>query len=153
MTNAELAGVEDWLRDAVRDYRWGKPALLLDDGDRLSLPEDARLASKVIEMSLIERIRRKAEGVPGILVREGHLPSPHGNLTLMGRAVGGRRIAVHVRVVQRRSLIRRTLPVATSRTTSRRANLGVLALFDYVDGEAENLEVLVVAPDQQERFP
>ncbi len=165
LTNLE--GVKSWLRDAVRDYRWRVRGIVLDDNRVLPLPQEPALIAKIIEVSMIEHVKRKAVGVQGLDVFDDLSGRGYPDVLFTGQAVGGRKIAMDVKVARRKPLKR-----GGSTTTQSRITLGpfdsyfrrphdaipgvgvaygnlawhidLIILYDYVDGDVKNVETLVV---------
>lgn len=163
----DLESVKGWLREAVRDYRWRVRGIILDDNTRLPLPKEPALIAKVVEVTVIEHLKRKAVGVPGLDVLEDLSGRGYPDILLSGRAVGSRRIAVDVKVARRNQLRTGAPTMTQSRITLgpfdsyfRRPedpipgvgvaygamawHLDIIALYDYIDGDVENVELLVV---------
>lgn len=162
-----LEGVKAWLRAAVRDYRWRVRGIVLDDNTRIPLPKEPALIAKVIEVTVIEHLKRKAVARRGLDVLEDLSGRGYPDVLLSGRAVGSRRIAVDVKVARRKQRARGAPTVTQSRITLgpfdtyfRRPDepipgvgvaygdmawhIDLIALYDYLDGEVANIEILVV---------
>lgn len=162
-----LEGVKAWLRHAVRDYRWNVRGIVLDDNRVIPLPKEPAVVAKVIEVSVTEHFKRKAYAIRGLDVLDDLSGRGYPDIMLAGRPVGGRKIALDVKVA-RRKLRRSGAPTKTqSRITLgpfdsyfRRPDdpipgvgvaygdfawhIDLLVLYDWVDGGVENVEILVV---------
>jgi hypothetical protein len=159
--------VKTWVYDSLRDYRWNVRGLVTDDNKVLPLPPEPALIAKVVEVSIIEHVKRKAVGVRGLDVFDDLSGRGYPDILLTGRATDGKKIAVDVKVA-RRNVLKRGAPTKTqSRITLgpfdsyfRRPDdpipgvgvaygdlawhVDLIALYDYVDGDVENVEILVV---------
>ena len=162
-----LDGVKAWLRHVIRDYRWNVNGILLTDNRVVPLPKEPALVAKVIEVTVIEHFKRKAMGVPGLDVFDDLSGRGYPDVTLAGSAVGGRKIALDVKVA-RREPRRDGPPIRTrSRITLgpfdsyfRRPDepipgvgvpyggftwhLDLIVVYDWDDANVENVEILVV---------
>jgi hypothetical protein len=108
-------GIKAWLHVSVRDYRWSVRGIVLDDNRVVPLPKEPAVVAKVIEVTVIEHLKRKAYGVRGLDVLDDLSGRGYPDVLLAGQAVGGRRVAVDVKVARRKA--RRYGP--PSRTQSR----------------------------------
>jgi hypothetical protein len=164
---ATLDGLKAWLKDAVRDYHWNVRGLVTDDNKVLPLPPEPALIAKVIEVSVIEHVKRKAVGVRGLDVFDDLSGRGYPDILLTGRATDGKKVAVDVKVA-RRNVLQRGAPTKTqSRITLgpfdsyfRRPgepipgvgvaygdlawHIDLIILYDYLDGDVEDVEVLVL---------
>jgi hypothetical protein len=162
-----LEGLKAWLKQAVRDYRWNVRGLITDDNKVLPLPPEPALIAKVIEVSVIEHVKRKAVGVRGLDVFDDLSGRGYPDILFTGQATDGRKVAVDVKVA-RRNVLRRGPPTKTqSRITLgpfdsyfRRPHepipgvgvaygdlawhIDLIILYDYFDGDVEDVEALVV---------
>lgn len=162
-----LQGLKDWLKAVVQEYRWRVRGILLDDNRVLPLPSEPALIAKIIEVSMIEHVKRKAVGVRGLDVFDDLSGRGYPDVLLAGQAVGGLRVALDVKVARRRF---RRIGVPTM--TQSRITLGpfdsyfrrpdqpipgvgvaygdmawhvdLIILYDYIDGNVENVETLVL---------
>lgn len=162
-----LEGLKAWLTTVVREYRWRVRGILLDDSRVLPLPAEPALIAKVIEVSMIEDLKRKAVGVRGLDVFDDLSGRGYPDLLLTGQALGGRKVAVDVKVARRKPRRIGVPTVTQSRITLgpfdsyfRRPeqpipgvgiaygdmawHLDLIILYDYIDGDVENIETLVV---------
>ena len=162
-----LEGIKSWLRGVVRDYRWNVAGIALTDNRRIPLPKEPALAAKVIEVTVIEHFKRKAYAVLGLDVLDDLTGRGYPDIMLAGRAVGGRRVALDVKVARRR----RRHGSAPTRTQSRITlgpfdsyfrrpdqpipgvgvaygdfdwHLDLIVLYDWDDADVEKVEILVV---------
>jgi hypothetical protein len=159
--------VKRFIFDSLRDYRWNVRGLITDDNKVLPLPPEPALIAKVIEVSIIEHVKRKAVGLRGLDVFDDLSGRGYPDMLFTGRATEGKKIAVDVKVA-RRNVLKKGSPTRTqSRITLgpfdsyfRRPDdpipgvgvaygdlswhVDLIALYDYVDGDVENVEILVV---------
>ena len=164
---ATLDGLKAWLKQAVRDYHWNVRGMVTDDNKVLPLPPEPALIAKVIEVSVIEHVKRKAVGVRGLDVFDDLSGRGYPDILVTGRATDGKKVAVDVKVA-RRNVLKRGAPTKTqSRITLgpfdsyfRRPDdpipgvgvaygdlawhVDLIILYDYIDGDVENVEILVV---------
>jgi hypothetical protein len=122
--------------------------------------------AKVIEVTVTEHFKRKAYAVPGLDVLDDLTGRGYPDIMLAGRAVGGRRVALDVKVARRKPR-RAGLPTRTqSRITLgpfdsdfRRPDepipgvgvaygdfawhIDLIVLYDWTDADVENIEILV----------
>ncbi len=162
-----LDGVKAWLRGAVKDYRWRVRGVILEDNTILPLPQEPALIAKVVEVTVIEHLKRKAIATPGLDVLADLSGRGYPDILLTGQAVGGRKIAVDVKVARRSPRKRGAPTVTKSKITLGPFNnyfrrptvpipgvnvaygdmawhLDLIVLYDYVDGDVTNIEILVV---------
>jgi hypothetical protein len=161
-----LDGVKAWLGDAVGDYRWRVRGIILDDNTLLPLPHEPALIAKVVEVTAIEHLKRKAIATPGLDVLADLSGRGYPDVLLTGRAVASRKIAVDVKVARRRQRNKGAPTVTISRITLGPFNtyfrrptvpipgvgvaygemtwhIDLIVLYDYVDGDVMNVEFLV----------
>jgi Restriction endonuclease EcoRV len=159
--------LKSWLGRVVRDYRWNVRGILTDDGKVLPLPPEPALIAKVIEVSVIEHIKRKAIAVRGLDVFDDLSGRGYPDILLTGRATLGHKVAVDVKVARRKPRKRGAPTKTQSRITLgpfdsyfRRLDepipgvgvaygdiawhLDLIALYDYIDGDVKSIEILVV---------
>lgn len=111
-----LEGVKAWLIEAVRDYRWQVRWILLDNGDRLPLPKEPALIAKLIEITIIDHLRKKAfDLAPRLHVDGDESGRMYPDILLSGPALGHELAAVDVKVA-------RLQPI--SATAAKRAGAG-----------------------------
>lgn len=166
LTNLE--GIKAWLRTAIRDYRWNVRGIILDDGKVVPLPKEPAVVAKVIEVSVTEHFKRKAYAIPGLDILDDLSGRGYPDLLLVGRAVDNRRIALDVKVARRKPRADGKPPTVTQsritlgpfdtyfrRPTEPIKGVGVaygdmawhldlIVLYDWLEGEVRNIEVLVV---------
>lgn len=96
-----LDGVKAWLRDAVSDYRWRVRWLLLDNGDRLPLPKESALIAKLIEVTILDHVRKKAFDLrPRLHVDGDESGRMYPDILLSGPALAHQIAAVDVKVAR-----------------------------------------------------
>jgi hypothetical protein len=172
-----LDGVKGWLRDAVSDYRWQVRWILLDNGDRLPLPKESSWTAKLLEVTLLDHVRKKAMAVtPRLHVDGDESGRMYPDILLSGPALAHKFAAVDVKAARRVLLTppdpRRRVARPPVRTTQSQITLGpynsyfryprfrvpgalraygdidwhldIIAIYDYVEGAIEDLELLVV---------
>jgi hypothetical protein len=165
-----ISGLEDlksWLRAALRDYRWRVRGIVLDDNTILPLPQEPALIAKVIEVSVIEHLKRKAIAVRGLDVLGDLSGRGYPDVLLTGQALTGKKVAVDVKVARRKPRRSGRPTVTQSRITLgpfdsyfRRPDqpipgvgvaygdfawhVDVIVLYDYLDGDVKEIEILVV---------
>jgi hypothetical protein len=153
-----LAGLKAWLRDAVRDYRWQVRWVLLDNGDRLPLPKEPALIAKLIEVTIIDHLRKKAFALaPRLHVDGDETGRMYPDILLSGPALGHELAAVDVKVARlappSATAIRRAHGGPVPRVTSSQITLGPFnSYFRYPQfkfpgalaayGEVEAVEVV-----------
>lgn len=116
----KLEGVKAWLRAALRDYRWRVRGILLDDNKVFRSPPEPALIAKVVEVSVIEHVKRKALIVRGLDVLDDLSGRGHPDILLTGRAVGSQKVAIDAKVARRNTPKRGT----PTRTQSRHRHRG-----------------------------
>lgn len=164
---ARLETLKSWLRATLRDYRWRVRGILLDDNTVLPLPQEPALIAKVIEVSVIEHLKRKAIGVRGLDVLGDLSGRGYPDVLLTGQALASKKVAVDVKVARRKARRSGRPTVTQSRITLgpfdsyfRRPDqpipgvgvaygdfawhVDMIVLYDYVDGDVKALEILVV---------
>lgn len=99
-----LGGLKEWLTDALADYRWQVRWILLENGDRLPLPKEPAVIAKLIEISAIDHLRKKAMRVPGLHVDGDESGRMYPDMLLSGRALGHQYAALDVKVARRNPL-------------------------------------------------
>jgi hypothetical protein len=99
-----LEGLKAWLTGAISDYRWQVRWILLDNGDRLPLPKEPALIAKLVEVTAIDHLRKKAYAVPGLKVDGDESGRMYPDMLLSGRALGHKFAALDVKVARRKAL-------------------------------------------------
>lgn len=163
----DAGGRQTWLRQTVRDYRWNVRGIVLDDNRVIPLPKEPAVVAKVIEVSVTEHFKRKAYAVRGLDVLDDLSGRGYPDIMLAGRPVAGRRIALDVKVARRKPRKRGAPTKTQSRITLGPFNsyfrrpedpipgvgvaygdfawhIDLLILYDWIDGDVENVEILVV---------
>ncbi|MFV2062901.1 MAG: type II restriction endonuclease, partial [Chloroflexota bacterium] len=112
-----LEGIKEWLRGAVKDYRWNVRGIILDDGKVVPLPKEPAVVAKVIEISVTEHFRRKAYAVPGLNVIDDLSGRGYPDILLAGSPVDHRRVALDVKVARRKPRKKGAPTVTQSRIT------------------------------------
>ena len=159
----QVAIFKSTLKDLLKGYRFNVKGLYLDDGTILPLPSESSLVGKVVEVTIKAHLDRKVLAIKGLeFVRGGERSYP--DLTIFGSAVGGQRFAVDVKCLRRDERGKRTksaMAVATFDATYFRkpdepdanivapynsfdGHLALVALYDYDDATAKNIELVLV---------
>jgi hypothetical protein len=154
---------KDVVRDLMRGYEFDVTGLYLKDGTIRPLPREAALVGKVLEVSLKEYLHRRLLKVKELKwVSGGERAYP--DLTFNGPLIHPHRFAVDVKCARRAAGKGRTEYPITIGTfdadyfrnpgeqkanivmpyASYSAHLALIALYDYADGTAREVELLVV---------
>jgi hypothetical protein len=151
------------LRRLLKGYEFDIVGLYRKNSDILPLPRESSLIGKVLEVTIKWHLDKRVLSTKGLeFTRGGERSYP--DLTIYGTAVGGHRYAVDVKCVRRNEKGSRTEsamglatfdanyfrhpddpdPNIVAPYNSYDAHLVLVALYDYADATARNVELLVV---------
>ena len=129
------------------------------------MPPEPALIAKVVEVPVIEHVKRKALNVRGLDVLDDLSGRGYPDILLTGRAIGSRKVAVDVKVARRNTPKRGTPTRTQSRITlgpfdsyCRRpdepipgvgvaygdfaSHIDLIVLYDYIDGDVQRIQIL-----------
>src|SRR5687768_15471157 len=84
---ATADALKEWLRRALKDYRWNVRGIVLSDNKVIPLPPEPALIAKVIEVTVIEHLKRKAVAVKGLDVLDDLSGRGYPDILFVGQAV------------------------------------------------------------------
>lgn len=154
----------DLLRDLVRGYKFDVKGLLLDDGSVEPLPREAAVVGKVLEVSIKNYLRRRLLQLNGLVCIPAASDRTYPDFTFNGSLISPNRFAVDLKCARRNARGDKTSYPITIGTfdaeyfhypDEKTANIempygsytthfALIALYDYVDTTARNVELLVV---------
>ena len=151
------------LADLLKGYSFEVVGLQLKDGTVYPLPSEAALIGKILELSIKEYLHRKLVQVKQLRWMPGG-ERTYPDLTFNGPAIFPNRFAVDVKCARRTTAGTRTQSAITIGTFDAdyyrhpetkaanilmpyqdyTAHLAIVALYDYREGTAQHVELLVV---------
>lgn len=158
-----VAAFKAFFRKLLKGYEFDIRGLYRKNGDILPLPRESSLIGKVLEVTIKWHLDKRVLNTDDLeFTRGGERSYP--DLTIYGAAVGGHRYAVDVKCVRRNAKGTRTEsamglatfdanyfrnpddpdPNIVAPYNSYDAHLVLIALYDYEDATARNVELLVV---------
>lgn len=152
------------LRDLLKGYHFGVKGLYMEDTSIYPLPKESSVVGKVIETTIIEYVYRRLLAVPDLQAQKASSDRVYPDLSFSGVLVGPHQFALDVKCARRAEGGKKTQSSITIGTydaeyfrypdekvgnimaaySSYAAHLALIALYDYVDTTAKNIEVLVV---------
>lgn len=151
------------LTDLLKGYSFDVIGLHLKDGTVYPLPSESALIGKILELSIKEYLHRKLVQVKNLRWMPGG-ERTYPDLTFNGPTIFPNRFAVDVKCARRNTTGTRTQSAITIGTFDAEyyrypdrkaanilmpyqdytAHLAIIALYDYRDGTAQHIELLVV---------
>jgi hypothetical protein len=104
----DLDQLKKWVGQVLDRYKFEVRGLLLRDGSVLPLPSESSLIAKIIEVTLLEKFRTVALAVPGLEVLGAPGSRTYPDIWMTGSKLGGKKIALDVKVARRSANGRRT---------------------------------------------
>ena len=152
------------VRDLLKGYEFDVKGLLLNNGSIEPLPREAAVVGKVLEISVKHYLRRHLLQVSNLVCIPASSDRTYPDFTFNGQLIHPHRFAVDLKCARRSKRGDRTDYPITIGTydaeyfhypadnvaniempySSYTAHLAVIALYDYVDTTARNVELLVV---------
>lgn len=152
------------LQFLLQGYRFNVKGLYMDDSSIYPLPREASVVGKVIETTIIEYVYRRLLTIPELQAQKASSDRVYPDLTFSGALIDPRRFALDVKCARRAEGGKKTQSAITIGTfdaeyfrypdekagnimapySSYAAHLTLLALYDYVETTAQNIEILVV---------
>jgi hypothetical protein len=152
------------LVELLQGYEFDVKGLLLNDGSIEPLPREAAVVGKVLEISIKHFLRRRLLQVTDLECISASSDRTYPDFTFNGSLIHPHRFAVDIKCARRTSRGNKTSYPITIGTydaeyfhhpsdkvaniempySSYTGHLAVIALYDYVDTTARNVELLVV---------
>lgn len=159
-----VASFKKLLRELVRRYEFDVEGLYMKDGSIRPLPREAAVVGKVLEVSIKEFLARGLLQVNDLRCIAASSDRTYPDFTFDGSLVHPHRFAVDIKCARRaRSGDKVSYPITIGTFNAQyfrrpeekvgnimmpygsyTAHLAVLALYDYADATARNVELLVV---------
>lgn len=159
-----VSSFKDILRYLLKGYHFGVQGLYMGDMIIYPLPKEPAVIGKIIESTIIEYMYRRLLAVPDLQAHKASSDRVYPDLSFSGVLVGPYRFALDVKCARRATGGKKTQSAITIGTydaeyfrypdekvgnimaaySSYAAHLALVALYDYVDTTAKNIEILVV---------
>ena len=162
--NRPVESFKAQLRDLLKGYAFDVKGLILNDGSIEPLPREASVVGKVLEISIKHYLRRRLLHVTDLVCIPASGDRTYPDFTFNGQLIHPNRFAVDLKCARRSERGDKTAYPITIGTydaeyyhypadkvaniempySSYTAHLPIIALYDYVDTTAKNVELLVV---------
>ena len=159
-----VASFKTLLREALKGYRFNVRGLLLDDGSVAPLPRESSVIGKVVEVTIIEHLKRRLLTTSDLDVLAASSDRVYPDLTFTGSRIAPHRFGLDVKCARRNKSGKRTQSAISIGTFDAeyfhypkekvgnitmaygdyRAHLALIVLYDYQDTTAKNVEWLIV---------
>lgn len=159
----EIQAFKRTFKGFLADYKFMVDGLYLKNGDVLPLPSESAVVGKVVEITIKSHLTKKTWGRTDIRLLPGG-PRSYPDLSVDGPALGGRQFAIDVKCVRRgrnKKSTESAMGLATYDATYFRkpdekapnimaayntydAHLVLVALYDYSDATAQNVQLALV---------